>query len=141
MNNIARNPGQNSGQACALHATMAPEQHKKCMAKYSFSIITMSQCIFSFPAQFQMSLPSTNAQDCAENEYSIRSYLLPEVSDFEATFEAISPYSPSKKNPTAVRSSVISERVQWKVLTAQFDTCSAWIDFTISLIKGVIPQR
>ena len=39
---IARNPGQNGGQACALHATMAPEQHKKCMGKYSFSIITMS---------------------------------------------------------------------------------------------------
>ena len=40
--NIARNPGQNGGQACALHATMAPERHKKCMGKYSFSIITMS---------------------------------------------------------------------------------------------------
>ena len=39
---IARNPGQNGGQACALHATMAPEQHKKCMGKYSFSIKTMS---------------------------------------------------------------------------------------------------
>ena len=39
---IARNPGQNGGLACALHATMAPEQHKKCMGKYIFSIITMS---------------------------------------------------------------------------------------------------
>ena len=39
---IAKNPGQNGSQACALHATMAPEQHKKCMGKYSFSIITMS---------------------------------------------------------------------------------------------------
>ena len=39
---IARNPGQNGGQACALHATMAPEQHKKCMGKSSFSIITTS---------------------------------------------------------------------------------------------------
>ena len=42
MQVIARNPGQNGGQACALHATMAPEQHKQCMGKYSFSIITMS---------------------------------------------------------------------------------------------------
>ena len=39
---IARNPGQNGGQACALHATMTPEQHKKSMGKYNFSIITMS---------------------------------------------------------------------------------------------------
>ena len=42
LQDIARNPGQNGGQPCALHATMAPEQHKKCMGKYSFSIITMS---------------------------------------------------------------------------------------------------
>ena len=39
---IARNPGQNGSQACALHATMAPEQSKKYMVKYSCSIIAMA---------------------------------------------------------------------------------------------------
>ena len=39
---ISRNPGQNGGQACALHATMGAEQNKKCMVKYSCLIIAMA---------------------------------------------------------------------------------------------------
>ena len=71
--------------------------------------------------------------------YDIFEVSLPEVSDFEASFKAISSYSPSKKAPTAIRSSVIFERVHGKVLSARFDTCSAWIDFTILLTRGAIP--
>ena len=57
-----------------------------------------------------------------------RSYVLPEVSDFEASFEAISPYSPSKKAPTSVRSSVISGKspVESSNCAVRYVFCMDW---------------